>query len=231
MMLLLRSSGYYSDEVAALFVGIAERESHWHPGSINTNRNTGDFSFGFLQMNLLPNGHGSKTFSLSYPTKASVLGYKLAYSTTADTDPEVLKNKVKTIATLETTDERIFIPYNQVAMLLTVALSAEEANRIIKTLKPVDKFIFHAWGDYNVYPENDSRYNPDYTVGTLGSVKYSTVRNAYTINTGKSEEVLKAWIRKAFTTVKSPGLAYLDRWFAGSVFALKYGTETKDPKF
>ena len=131
-MQLMMMSGYYSDEVAALFVGIAERESSgWHPGSINGDRSTKDFSFGFLQMNLLPGAHGGKTFRLTVPSEANVLGYKLAYSTTSDTDPEVLKNKVQQLASLETTDERIFIPLNQVGMLLVV-IDQGRAQRIYK---------------------------------------------------------------------------------------------------
>jgi hypothetical protein len=229
MMLLLRSSGYYSDEVAALFVGIAERESNWRPGSINGNRETKDFSFGFLQMNLLPKAHGTKTFSILYPTKASVLGLKLAYSTTADTDPEVLKKKVQDLASIETTDERIFIPYNQVAMLLTVAIGQTAANKVIKELKPVNYYIFGAWGDYKLTLKDDNG-DPLSVIGTLAKVKYSTVRDVYTINTGKPESTLKTWITSAFTKANAPGKTYLDSWFSGNIIA-NNGTLTRDPKF
>ena len=228
-MLLLRSSGYYSDEVAALFVGIAERESNWRPGSINGDRSTGDFSFGFLQMNLLPAAHGSKTFTLFYPNRASVLGYKLAYSTTTDTDPAILGQKVKTVATLETTDERIFIPYNQAAMLLTVAIGETSANKVMKELKPVNNYIFGAWGDYKV-GKLDKNGDPQSVIGTLAKVKYSIVRDAYTINTGKTEETLKTWITDAFKKANAPGKTYLDKWFSGTIIQ-NNGTETKDPKF
>jgi hypothetical protein len=229
LMLLLRTSGYYSDEVAALFVGIAERESNWRPGSINGDRETKDFSFGFLQMNLLPGAHGSKTFTLLYPSKASVLGYKLAYSTTADTDPEVLKKKVQDVANLQTTDERIFIPYNQVIMLLTVAIGETAANKVVKELKPVNNYIFGAWGDYKV-GKLDKNGNPQSVIGTLAKVKYSIVRDAYTINTGKPESTLKAWITDAFKKANAPGKTYLDKWFSGTIIQ-NSGTETKDPKF
>lgn len=130
-MQLMMMSGFYSDEVSALFVGIAQRESNFRPGSINGNRSTGDFSFGFLQMNLLPKAHGRKTFRLTVPSEANVLGLKLAYSTTGDTDPAVLEAKVLQIASLETTDERIFIPFNQVGMLLVV-IDERRAQKIYK---------------------------------------------------------------------------------------------------
>jgi hypothetical protein len=60
-----------------------------------------------------------------------VLGLKLAYSTTSDTDPVVLKTKVQQLASLETTDERIFVPLNQIAMLLVV-VDQNEARKIYK---------------------------------------------------------------------------------------------------
>lgn len=131
LMQLMMMSGFYSDEVSALFVGIAQRESNFRPGSINGDRSTGDFSFGFLQMNLLPKAHGNKTFRLTVPSEANVLGLKLAYSTTADTDPAILRQKVQQLATIETTDERIFIPLNQVGMLLVV-IDEGRAQRIYK---------------------------------------------------------------------------------------------------
>lgn len=131
LMQLMMMSGFFSDEVSALFVGISERESNFRPGSINGNRDSGDFSFGFLQMNLLPEAHGKKIFRLTVPSEANVLGFKLAYSTTSDTDAAILEQKVEQLASIETTDERIFIPLNQVGMLLVV-INQTEAQRIYK---------------------------------------------------------------------------------------------------
>jgi hypothetical protein len=131
LMQLMMMSGFYSDEVSALFVGIAERESNFRPGSINGNRETKDFSFGFLQMNLLPAAHGTKTFRLTVPSETNVLGLKLAYSTTSDTDPTILRQKVQELASIETTDERIFIPLNQIGMLLVV-IDQNQARKIYK---------------------------------------------------------------------------------------------------
>jgi hypothetical protein len=133
LMQLMMMSGFFSDELSALFVGIAQRESNFRPGAINGDRESKDFSFGFLQMNLLPASHGNKTFRLTVPSEANVLGLKLAYSTTSDTDPAILKDKVQQLASLETTDERIFIPLNQVGMLLVV-IDPTEAQRIYKRI-------------------------------------------------------------------------------------------------
>lgn len=43
----------FSPEIAAILTCIAERESKFRPGEINPNLNTGDWSFGLFQMNLL----------------------------------------------------------------------------------------------------------------------------------------------------------------------------------
>jgi hypothetical protein len=50
-------------ESAALFMAIAERESHYGPGSFNGNLNTGDYSIGIWQTNFLR--------SSSFPRKSS----------------------------------------------------------------------------------------------------------------------------------------------------------------
>lgn len=74
----------------------------------------------------------------------------------------------------------------------------------------------------------DDNGNPQSVIGALAKVKYSTVRDAYTINTGKPESTLKAWIIKNFKN--KPGESYLNSWFSGNII-VNNGTETKDSKF
>lgn len=74
----------------------------------------------------------------------------------------------------------------------------------------------------------DDNGNPQSVIGALAKVKYSTVRDAYIINTGKPESTLKAWIIKNFKN--KPGESYLNSWFSGNIIT-NSGTETKDPEF
>lgn len=93
--------------------------------------------------------------------------------------------------------------------------------------KPIDQHVFYAWGDYK-FGKLDKNGDPKSVIGALAKVKYSTVRDAYTINTGKPELTLKAWIIKNFKN--KPGESYLNSWFSGNIIA-NNGTETKDPNF
>ena len=229
VMQLLTSSGLFSDEIAALFVGIAERESGLQPGALNTNRRTGDFSFGLFQINFLPQGGGTYPYPIIYPTAATVLGVKLAYSIDADTNVTTLSEKVKSLATRETTDERMFIPYNQVHMLASKAIGlAKYRNLVIKNEK-IKKYYFGPWGDY--------KNSTDAPMGAFTGVKYSTVRDAYVVNTGKSEATLKTFI-KAICKGKDP-YAKLSDWFSGYYYTMAYKSNgvpvlskrLKDPKF
>ena len=94
--------------------------------------------------------------------------------------------------------------------------------------KPLDKHVFHAWGDYKMNLKDKDTGEPLTIVGALAKVKYSIVRKAYINNTGKKEETLKAWIIKNFKN--KPGESYLNSWFSGNIIA-NNGTETKDPDF
>lgn len=215
VMYLLSTSGIFSDEVAAIFVGIGERESNWRPGALNENKTgSGDFSFGAFQCNLLPGAHGKKMFPLKYSAtgqlyEATVLGVKLAYAIDDDNNVESLSKKVVEKATRSTIDKRIFIPYNQAWMLGTVAAGQTEVAKALKG-KPIDSYVFTAWGDYN---NRDG--TPRSTVGFIFKVKFTTVANSYKLK-GKSEDSLKAWIRKNFKN-KRP-YSYIEKWMSGTVF-------------
>jgi hypothetical protein len=230
VMQLLTTSGLFEDEIAALFVGISDRESGgWHPGALNTDRSTGDFSFGLFQMNFLPSGGGELPYPIVYPTPATVLGVKLAYSIDADTNVKTLGEKVKSLATRETTDERIFIPYNQVHMLASKMIGQSRYQNVVSKNQKIKNYFFRPWGDYKSLK--------DAPMGAFSGVKYSVVRDVYITNTGKSEATLKAFIKAKFKGKR----AYdkLDDWFSGYYHTLAYKSKgvyypsrrLKDPKF
>lgn len=203
VMNLLVSTGLYSDEVAAIFVGIAERESRFTPYSLNTNRSTGDFSFGLFQANLLPQAQGKKNFFLKYPKEETVLGLKLAYATEPNLNITELSAKVKSSASRSTADQRIFIPYNQAYMVAVVAAGPEKAAERIRNNTKFDGYLFGPWGDYKG------------TYGFIYNVKFSTIESAYT-RSGKKVDALKAWIRKKFQGNKP--YPFIEEWMDGQVY-------------
>jgi hypothetical protein len=217
VMYLLSTAGLFSDEVSALFVGIGERESRWRPGALNENRNTGDFSFGAFQCNLLPAAHGKKKFILRYSATGqqydeTVLGLKLAYAIDADNNIDSLSQKVEQKATRATVDKRIFIPYNQAWMLGTTAVGEQQVAKALKG-NLIDSYIFHAWGDYD--ETKNGQKQPRSKVGFIFHVKFSTVLAAYKLK-GKTEDSLKTWIRSKFKD-KRP-FPYIEQWMSGTVF-------------
>lgn len=225
-MQLLTTSGLFEDEIAALFVGISDRESGgWHPGALNTDRSTGDFSFGLFQMNFLPSGGGTLPYPIVYPTPATVLGVKLAYSIDADTNVTTLGEKVKSLATRETTDERIFIPYNQVHMLASKMIGQAKYQNVVSKNQKIKNYYFRPWGDYKSLK--------DAPMGSFTGVKYSVVRDVYTKNTGKSEATLKAFIRAKFKG--KAAYSKLTEWFSGYYYTMAYASnpsrKLKDPNF
>jgi hypothetical protein len=211
LMALLSTSGLFSLEVSAIFTAIAEREANIQPAAINTNRNTGDFSVGMFQINLLPKAHGDKTFYLKYnasgqPEDSTALGYKLAYSIDSDNNPKTLADKVQNQATQATVDKRVWIPYNQVWMLGVTAVGSVEVAKRAKTNEPIDRYIFRPWGDYGT----------EIIPGFIFKTKFSTALSVY-LNRGGTDANLRRWIRTNIPQ-KSRAYAYLEGWMGGSVY-------------
>jgi len=200
---MLVTTGLYSYEVAAIFVGIAERESRFSPYALNPNRVTKDFSFGLFQINLLPAANGKKTFFLKYPSDQNVLGLKLAYATEEGLSQSDLEDKVKNTASRSTVDQRIFIPYNQAYMVGVTGAGEVEFSKRLKNNTQFDNYIFGPWGDYKG------------TYGFINKVKFSTISSAYT-NSGKKIETLKSWIRTKFKNNKP--YPYIEDWMNGEYY-------------
>lgn len=211
LMALLSTSGLFSLEVSAIFTAIAEREANIQPAAINTNRNTGDFSVGMFQINLLPKAHGDKTFYLKYnasgqPEDSTALGYKLAYSIDSDNNPKTLADKVQNQATQATVDRRVWIPYNQVWMLGVTAVGSVEVAKRAKTNEPIDRYIFHPWGDYGT----------EIIPGFIFKTKFSTALSVY-LNRGGTDANLRKWIRTNIPQ-KSRAYKYIEGWMGGAVY-------------
>jgi hypothetical protein len=211
LMALLSTSGLFSLEVSAIFTAIAEREANIQPAAINTNRNTGDFSVGMFQINLLPKAHGDKTFYLKYnasgqPEDSTALGYKLAYSIDSDNNPKTLADKVQNQATQATVDRRVWIPYNQVWMLGVTAVGSVEVAKRAKTNEPIDRYIFRPWGDYGT----------EIIPGFIFKTKFSTALSVY-LNRGGIDANLRKWIRTNIPQ-ESRAYKYIEGWMGGAVY-------------
>lgn len=200
---LLTTTGIYSPEICAIFTGIAERESSFRPGALNTDRGTSDFSFGLFQINLLPTAGGKRTFYLKYPTEDQVLGLSLAYATEQGLSQADLENKVKTTASRSTVDQRIFIPYNQAYMIGVTSQGEVETSKRLKNNTQFTKYMFYPWGDYKG------------TYGFINKVKFSIISQVYT-GSGKNIEVLKSWIRTNFKNNKP--FPYIEDWMNGEYY-------------
>ncbi len=200
---LLLSTGIYTAEVSAIFVGIAERESQFKPYALNPNRRTKDFSFGLFQTNLLPAANGTKTFFLKYPNDDNVLGLKLAYAINPDLSEGDLAKKVQYEADRTTVDQRIFIPFNQAYMVAVTSQDRKELDKRLKNNKQFDIYMFFPWGDYKG------------TYGFINKVKFSTIESVY-LNSGKKIEDLKNWIRKNFKNNKP--FPYIEDWMSGTYY-------------
>lgn len=206
LMDLMLATNLYSDEVAAIFVGIAKRESNFRPAALNPNRSTGDFSIGLFQVNYLPGAHGSKNFLLKYPTEQTILGYKLAYSVDDDTNPTSLAKKVKDLASISTIDQRAFIPLNQAIGVGIAVTNYDQVMKKLKSNQKFDNYIFYPWGDY----KKDS-------VGSIFRVSFNVIANAYTAK-GKNINTLKNWVRTKFKG--NTPYPYIERWMDGTIFNL-----------
>jgi len=209
VMALLSTSGMFSPEMAAIFTAISVREGSSRPAALNLKTSGGDFSVTMFQITLLPGGHGPKKFVLKYPSDDSVLGYKLGYSVDSDNDPTSLSKKLIDLGSEQTIDSRVFIPYNQALMLGTAAAGEVQAANAIKNNKPLNSYLFAAWGDYEWKGKSRS------TVGFIFNIKFATAVSAYQ-SVGGSIDGLKTWVREKFKNQKP--YPYIEKWMAGTEF-------------
>jgi hypothetical protein len=104
-------------------------------------------------------------------------------------------------------------------------LGQSKYQNIVTKNQKIKNYYFGPWGDYKSLT--------DAPMGAFTGVKYSTVRDAYVINTGKSEATLKAFIKAKFKGKKPYGK--LTDWFSGYYYTMAYASNPsrrlKDPKF
>ena len=222
-------------ELAALFTAITAREGNvgsWNPKILNS----GDYSFGCFQINLL--AHGNKTYMTPLPTVAITEGWKLAataweYFGLTNFDQwksfftSIAKSKAneKTPAYItdsrNSTSDRLWIPINQAFMLYKMASGRDPVYPLPADQKlgqiPEMQHVLQPWGDYGGAPGSGA---PIY--GPISDVKWSDAVGVYLRNTNQTEETLKAWVRRYFAFAgngaTSRSAPVIERWMNGEEF-------------
>ena len=210
-----------SDEVAAIFSAIAEREGGRRPGSYLCDNNSGDWSFGLWGINLLPGANGKRNFRIPYPNVIEKLGWQLGYknwqSEGIDQDnfrrkafqkaSDVGKENAKSLF-----DPAIWYPINQAYILYTVATGDIFGSEKLGT-HPEDSYCFFPWGDYGGGPP----------WGWISNVKFSTAAGLYA-SLGKPISGLQDWVVKMFETAGkgSDSAPYGRNWTQGYMYKVAW---------
>jgi hypothetical protein len=214
---LLNSYGNFGEEVAAVFTGIAHRESRFNPWATN---DSGFWSM--WQLGTRTKQGGTNVFEIQVPSQEKIEFWKLSYKNwkeenlTVDTIDNFVrplqKNDPSKNAGRGFFDERAFIPINQV-WALRAKLGAKGLKFKFNKLTNGNLSLLDAWGERFLY------------YGWVSKVPYSIVRNAYTKGTGKSESVLRAWLLQNIpqnSRIRNPdpttGKTILESWLDGKVY-------------
>jgi hypothetical protein len=219
---LLRST-VFSAEASAIFCAVVVRESGGVVRSINPNIDTGDWSIGLFQLNLLTNANGRHDFYMPEGNVARK-GWQLGYANYAAEGITVdnFNQKVTSLYQRYGTQDRsvyfplldplLWIPINQASMCYTVA---KGGGMPPQNMTPSDKlgyspetgYIFRPWGDYG-----------SHEYGFIRGVRFYDAVSTYVRGGGKASD-LKDWTLEMFNTsgsgsrVKPFAPDWVDGWF------------------
>lgn len=218
--------GEFKPETAALFLMIAERESHFGPGSFNGNIGTQDYSIGLWQINYYTNQSLLERNITTYKpnandrtgksvTKEDVKAYKLLfkdYKSLGITGKESAVKKMEEIYEAEGigggkkyADERLFNAATQIGILKSFVSNY-----------PYSKFKngwkFTSWGEYKDQAAN---------YGWIRDLKFKTALDIYLRNNPdkKAEEFKKYCLGLLDNMVSKSGKLAFKRWLEGEVFS------------
>lgn len=224
---LLRGT-LFSDEAAAVYTAICERECNFKPGLLNPNTNGGDWSIGMFQVNMLMGAHGSKSYYLPQG-RAVKFGWQLGYrnyaaeGVTGGNFDATVKAKYRGLgreACYQFIDPLCWTPMNQAYMLYTSVTNTQAPASLTPPerlgVNPEAQHIFWIYGDYGTKTaEKDTR--PPY--GWIRGVDFKLAVEVYK-TTGKSPLILKDWVKRLFATQAKDSLAipYVDGWLKGNVY-------------
>ena len=211
--------GKFKPQQAALFMAITERESHFQSGGFNGKITTGDYSFGFWQVNFYGEGVSDRLdMFVNVPSinngKITSKKVKLLHLVFKDHASLGITTKEQATALMETifktegigggrkyADPILFWPAVQVQLLKLITDSSGNPN-----------WKFSPWGEYGGGP----------AYGWITKLKFKTAVDFYVKNNpGKTEEDLKSFCRPFVDNMKkfSPeGIAVYSQWLDGVVF-------------
>lgn len=195
--------GGFSAEIAAIFTGIAARESSCMPFACNAQG-----AFGLWQFITRIGGGGGARYKIVSPSSEMIKLWHIAYKdwkkeklidtnekspvycdtfirNKQRTDPEgSVGSKAKTGgAGRQYYDRRAFAPINQISFLRTKIGKKTDVTDIVDSMDNGTKNgIFAPWGA--VYLEHS----------WISGLKYDLIKQVYTEGTGKDSSVLDAWI-------------------------------------
>lgn len=212
-------------ELAAILTAISQREGN--VSSLNADiLGSGDWSYGFLQNNLY-GAHGRLEVTVPYPTPIKIHAWKLAapgwqFFNLSSWEQwkgfiEDNYNQVGLDSFEETartaSDDRLWYPLNQAYLAYRFMCGRDPTYPLPLTDRlgangPEMQHVLTPWGDYSGGSVS----------GPLYKTKFSDAAYVYR-NSGKSEEDLKAWVRKYFAFANngatSRSAPYVEFWLAG----------------
>lgn len=229
IFIALKTIGLFTDEIAAVFTGLAYRESGRRLYIVQPTFG----ALGLWQISTIPNDGGTEEALLLYPEKIKTNYWKLALPdlTNLQSESEItaqIKNRCNPSNPgngIDKFDQRCWNLINQVALLRS------KLNRANNLKQEVSDLPVGPWGDnYLKYGFISSTEN--------SLMNFSDILQVYQTMTNKSEGTLKGWIisklqnqkntSKASVNGKSPtlqidpenGKTVLENWFDGKKYPI-----------
>ena len=236
VFILLNDFGNFSEEAAAIWTGMALRESSWNPWSTNKSGFVGLF-----QLGTRTNSGGLNKTKLVIPNEEVLEMWKLAYKDWEKDGLHLMTNKEKDLfirdkqrndptnnAGRQYWDRRAFIPINQLYMFRSKQNKTE-----LTRLDVISKAMGKQWGDsflYHGFISGGWNSGP-----RAGKNIYSYAKDVYTRQTGKSSDVLANWVLDRMpeeSRSRNPDpitkKSTLESWLDGKVYRPLYKKKQPD---
>jgi len=233
---LFNDFGNFSEEAAAIWTGMALRESSWNPWSTNSSG-----FVGLLQVGTRSNSGGLNKTKLVIPNEEVLEMWKLAYAEwkrdgldqmTNEQRDAFIRDKQRNDPTnnagRQYWDRRAFIPINQLYMFR----SKQGKTELIR-LDTISKAMGKAWGDSFLY---HGFISGGWTRGPrAGKNTYWYAQDVYKRLTGKSADDLANWVLRVFpqdSRSRNPDpitkKSSLQSWIDGKIYKPIYKSRQPD---
>jgi len=233
---LLRST-VMSPEAAAIFCAVAIRESGRLVRNFNPNTDSGDWSIGLFQINLLIGANGRHRFYLP-SGNVTKYGWQLGYANYAaeNITEDNFNDKARELYATYGSDKSryyqyldplLWIPINQAYMVYTTASGGSLPSQNMTPSErlgydPESGYVFFPWGDYSGGP----------TYGFISNVRFKDALDIYT-SSGNLAASLRDWVLDMFNTsgAGSKSAQYAGYWVDGWVYRVDWSGGWTNPRF